>query len=132
MQPSPIGVTSKLLFSSFRFCIVSNAEGESALSYQPSTSSSLRFKRCHVDREPVLHIGLEQSLVRFVHFLDRDNFDIGGDVMFATKVEHLLGFGDAADHRAGETATPADETERRNRERLCGSADQRKIAVDAE
>jgi len=30
------------------------------------------------------------------------NFDIGGDVMFAAKIEHLLRFRDAADGRAGE------------------------------
>ena len=50
----------------------------------------------------------------------------------AAKVEHLLRFGDAANGRAGETATPHDEAERRNCERLCGRADHRKIAIDAE
>jgi hypothetical protein len=59
-----------------------------------------RFERSHVDRKPVLHIRLEQSLVGFVHLLDRDDFDIGSDIMLAAKVEHLLRFGDAADHRA--------------------------------
>src|SRR2546430_4016251 len=97
-----------------------------------STYSSLRFERSHVDRETVLHIGLEQSLVGFVDFLNRNDFDIGGDVMLAAKVEHLLGFGDATDRGAGETATPHDEAKRRNRDRLRRSADQRKIAVDPE
>ena len=70
-------------------------------------SRSLRFERSHVDGEAVLHIGLEQSLVGFVDLLDGDDFDIGGDVVLAAKVEHLLGFGDAADGRAGETAAAA-------------------------
>jgi hypothetical protein len=52
--------------------------------------------------------------------------------MFAAKIEHLLRFGDAADGRAGQTVPPQDEAKRRDRQRLCGSANQRKIAVDAE
>jgi hypothetical protein len=55
-----------------------------------------RFERSHIDGEAVLHIGLEQSVVGLVDFLDRDDFDIGGDVMGPAKVEHLLGFGDTA------------------------------------
>src|SRR5713101_5271007 len=98
----------------------------------PEWIRSFRPERSHVDRETVLHIGLEQSFVSFVDFLDRNDFDIGGDVMLAAKIEHLLGFGDAADGRARETAAPHDEAECRNHDRLSGSADQRKIAVDAE
>jgi hypothetical protein len=61
---------------------------------------SLRFERTHVDRKAVLHIGLEQSIVGFVDLLDRDDFDIGGDVVLRAEIEHLLSFGDAADARA--------------------------------
>src|SRR5204862_7308364 len=103
-----------------------------ALSLNSQRFLSLRFERSHVDREAVLHVGLEQSLVGFVDFLDGNDFDIGSNVVSAAKVEHLLRFGDAANHRAGETAPPADEAKRRDRERLCRSADQRKIAVDAQ
>ena len=60
----------------------------------------LTFERSHVDGEAVLHIRLEQSLVGFVDLLDRDDFNIGGDVVLAAKIEHLLSFGDAADVRA--------------------------------
>ena len=56
----------------------------------------LRFERSHVDREAVLHIGLEQSVVGLVDLLDWDDFDIGSDVMGPAKIEHLLGFGDTA------------------------------------
>ena len=59
----------------------------------------IRFEGSHVDGEAVLHIGLEQPLVGFVDLLDRDDLDIGSDVLRAAKVEHLLGFGDAADGR---------------------------------
>ena len=47
---------------------------------------------------------LSQPLVGFVDLLDGDDFDIGGDVVLAAEVEHLLGLGDAADERAGEAA----------------------------
>ena len=52
--------------------------------------------------------------------------------MLAAKIEHLLRFGDAADHRPGKTVPSHDEAERGDRQRLRGSADKRKIAVDAE
>jgi hypothetical protein len=61
---------------------------------------SLRFERSHVDGKAVLHIGLEQSIVGFVDLLDRDDFDLGGDVVLPAEIEHLLSFGDAADARA--------------------------------
>ena len=93
---------------------------------------SLRPERSHIDGEAVLHIGLEQSLVGFVDLLDGDDFDIGGDVMLPAKVEHLLGFGEAADVRAGETAAPHDQSEGGDAQRLFWSADQRDVAVEAQ
>ena len=82
---------------------------------------SLRFQRRHVDGEAVLHVGLEQSLVGFVDLLDRDDFDVGGDVVLAAEVEHLLGLRDAADGRAGEAAASEDQAERGDGERLLGA-----------
>jgi hypothetical protein len=52
----------------------------------------------------VLHIGFEQSFVGFIDLLDGDDFHLGGDVVCAAKVEHLLRLGDAADDRAGDAA----------------------------
>src|ERR1017187_7533629 len=78
---------------------------------EPERLRLLRFKRSHIDREAVLHIGLEQSLVALVDLLDRDDFDVGGDVVCAAKIEHLLGLGDTADVRAGEIAATHDEAE---------------------
>jgi len=43
--------------------------------------------------------------------------------MFAAKVEHLLGLGDTADARSGQTAAAHDESERRNGEWLGGRTD---------
>src|SRR5438132_9295758 len=93
---------------------------------------SFRFKRSHVDGETVLYIRLQQSFVSFVDFLNRNNFDIRGDVMLAAKVEHLLRFGDAADGRAGETAASHDEAECRNAQWFGRSADKRKVTIASE
>src|SRR5205823_4501605 len=90
------------LFNDSVFPLVSRPPCRAA---PPEWLRSFRLKRSHVDRKPVLHIGLEQSLIGFVDFLDGDDFDIGGDVIFAAKVEHLLRFGDAADGRAGQTVS---------------------------
>ncbi len=54
----------------------------------------LGFEGGHVDGEAVLHIGLEQPLVGFVDFLDGDDLNVGGDVVLAAEIEHLLSFGE--------------------------------------
>src|ERR1700726_4930516 len=93
---------------------------------------SLTFERSHVDGEAVLHIRLEQSLVSFVDLLDRDDFDVCGDVMLPGEVEHLLGFGDTADRRTGEAASPHDKAECRDGKRLLRRADERDVAIAAQ
>src|SRR6476661_6645638 len=132
MQPSPMAETSRLLLPSLRFCILKNRTSDSVLISQPSTNSlfwSFRLKGSHIDGETILHIGLQQSLVSFVDFLDWNNFDVGRDVMFAAKIEHLLRFGDTADRRAGEAVSAEDQAEGRNRERFLRCADEGDIAV---
>src|SRR5437879_2947729 len=69
---------------------------------------SLRFQRSHVNREAVLHVRLQQSLVGFVDLLNRNHFDIGGDVVLATKIEHLLGLSDSANGRSRQPSAPHD------------------------
>ena len=86
----------------------------------------------HVDGEAVLHVGLEQPLVGFVDLLDGDDFDVGGDVVLAAEVEHLLRLGDAADGRAGEAAAAQDEAEGGDRQRLRRGTDEGQVAVAAE
>src|SRR4029453_6306752 len=62
----------------------------------------------------------------------RNDFDIGSDVVFAAKIEHLLRLGDTANTGPGETAAPHDQAKRRHVERLCWSTNERKIPIDAE
>jgi hypothetical protein len=92
----------------------------------------LRLERRHIDRESVLHIGLHHSLVGFVDLLDRNDFHIGGDVVVAAEIEHLLGFSDAADRRAGEPAARGDQAEGGDSQGLCGCADQSEVSVKGE
>jgi hypothetical protein len=46
-----------------------------------------------------------------VDLLNRNDFDIGGDVVRAAEIEHLLRLGEAADGRTGEAAAPHDQVE---------------------
>ena len=71
----------------------------------------LGFEGSHIDRESILHIGLKQSLVGFVDLLDGNDFDVGGNAVFAAEVEHLLGFREAADGRTREASAFHDEAE---------------------
>ena len=64
------------------------------------------FQGCHINHEAVFHVALDQAFVGFVDFLDGNEFDVAGDVVFTAKIEHLLGFANAANQRAGEL-TPA-------------------------
>ena len=75
---------------------------------------------------------LEQSLVGLVDLLDWDDFYVGSDVMFAAKIEHLLGFGDTADERAREAATLEQKAEGGDGKRLVRCADEGEVAVAAE
>ena len=75
---------------------------------------------------------LEQSLVSIVDLLDWDNFHIGGEVVLSTEIEHLLGFADAANVRAGEITIAHDKAKGNYTERFRRRADDRKIAVAGE
>ena len=50
--------------------------------------------------------------------------------MLGTEVQHLLGLGDAADRRAGQVATHADDAERRHHERVFGQTELDERAVE--
>ena len=75
---------------------------------------------------------LSQPLVGFVDLLDRNDLDVGGDVVLAAEVEHLLGFGEAADERAREAAAREDEAEDGDGQRLLWRAHHGDVAVAAQ
>src|SRR2546427_13245546 len=62
------------------------------------------FERSHVDGEAVFHIGLEQSIVSLVDFLNRDDFKIRGDVVLPAEIAHLLRITTAPTRRTGKAA----------------------------
>ena len=114
-----------------------NRRGLSQRSFRPAARREIhqvslcRFERRHIDGEAVLHIRLDQSVVGFVHFLDGDDLDIGSDIMGPAKIEHLLGFGDAANWRTGEASTSEYKAEGSDGERLFRRADEGDVAIAA-
>src|SRR4028119_1048200 len=52
--------------------------------------------------------------------------------MFPAKVKHLLGLGNAADHRAGKTAATHDQAERCDIQGLFRHTNQGNVAIEAE
>src|SRR6185369_9257882 len=93
--------------------------------------SIFRFQRSHIDGESVLHIRPDQTLVGFVDLLDGDDLHIGGDVVLAAEVEHLLGLFEAADDGTGEAAAAEQQGKGRYLERFLRGADQGDVAVTA-
>jgi hypothetical protein len=69
------------------------------------TSRYCDFEKSHINGEAILYIRIGQSFVSFVDLLDWDYFNVGGYVMFATKVKHVLHFGNTPDERTREAAT---------------------------
>jgi hypothetical protein len=64
--------------------------------------------------------------------LDRNNFDVGGDVVFAAKVEHLLSHGYPANSGTGKIAVPKNQVESSDSERLRRSTDEGQVAITSE
>src|SRR5436190_2603338 len=120
MQPRPMDDTSRPLFPSLRFCI------------RFFLRRPLGFKRRHINREAVLYVGLEHSFVGVIDLLGGDDFDVGGDVVLAAEVEHLLSFLNSANGGTGEAAPRKDQSESGNWHWLFRSADQRNVAITPE
>src|SRR4029079_6681080 len=64
----------------------SSAPG-SAPGRRRSSGGRLLRERRHIDREAVLHVGLEQPFVGFVDLLDGNDLDVRGQVMRPAEVE---------------------------------------------
>jgi hypothetical protein len=80
-----------------------------------------KLLRSHVNREAILHIGLQHPLVGLVDLLDRDHLDIADDVVLAAEVEHLLRLLDAADGEP-ERCAAENEIEMFSRDRAASPA----------
>ena len=65
------------------------------LDFKSSQPSCLESR--HVDDEAVFDISLDSAVIRLVDVLHGDLLDVTDDVVFATEVEHFLGFRDATD-----------------------------------
>src|SRR5205085_436136 len=91
--------------------------------------SLLRLEGSHIDREPVLHVRLEQPLIRFVHLLDRDHLKIRRDVVLPAEIKHLLRLRKSANQRAREAPPAEQQAKHRNRQRLLWCPDHGDVAV---
>src|SRR5262245_9679910 len=89
----------------------------------------LRFEGRHVDGEAVFHIGFKQPVVSIVYLLHGADFDMGGDVVLAAEVKHLVGFRDAANGRSGKAAPSKEKAKGRHGEGFLWRADEGKGAV---
>src|SRR5208282_4208745 len=95
--------------------------------YLPST-----FERRHVDDKTVAHVALDHPFVSFVHFLNRNLFDVGCNVMLSAEIEHLLGFFDASDHGTREAAAFYDQWKRAQRNLFLRNAYDHHRAVESQ
>ena len=85
----------------------------------------------HVDDETVPHVPLQCPLIRLIHLLDRNQLDIGRNVMVGAVIEHVLRLAQAA--HAGTRKAPSFENERErfNFQCLGRDPDHREHAVAA-
>src|SRR5690606_27661727 len=98
-----------------------------------SARSGSAIQAAHIDHKAVTHVSLEHPLISLVDLLDRNHLDVRDDVVFGAEVEHFLGFGNAADQRAGQLAALEQQMEYvRGGMRLRRSADQGHGAVTTE
>src|SRR5882757_823450 len=77
-----------------------------------ASNPSVRLKRRHVDHKPVSHVAFQDAFVGLVDFLNRDGFNVARDIMRAAKIQHFLGFLNAANHGTRHTAPPQDQRKR--------------------
>src|SRR4051794_37064822 len=92
----------------------------------------LALERCHIDRESVLHIRLEQPLVSFIDLLYGNDFDVSGNVVLTAEIKHLLGFDNSADIRPGKAPTTHDQGEGIDAERSRWRAHDCQVAITAQ
>ncbi|MEU7838216.1 hypothetical protein [Nonomuraea sp. NPDC049129] len=92
---------------------------------------ALRFSREWRCRA-VADVGGQDSLVGLVDPVGGDHLDLAADTVLGAEVEHLLGQGDATDHRTGEDAPGAAEEEPVDGQRPRGGADADQGAVDGQ
>src|SRR5262249_31497083 len=90
------------------------------------------LQRRVVDHEAVLHVLLEQPVIRLVNLLDADLFDVRGNAALAAEIEHLLGLAYAPYARAREATARHQQIKSSYGQRLFRSSDKAECAVSPE
>ncbi len=84
----------------------------------------------HIDNEAIFYVTLQHASEGAFNLFASDHFDVGGDVVLAAEVEHLLRFANAAD--GGAANAQSTENHRRDvRRRMwpIGNAHQNQLTV---
>ncbi len=63
------------------------------------------LKTCTVNHESILNITSNSALICSIDVIGRNNFDIAGDVVCSAKIQHLLQFGNSANHGSSNAAS---------------------------
>jgi hypothetical protein len=84
-----------------------------------------------VDDDAVTPVGGQYPLEGVVDPVGRDRFDLGAHTVLGAEVEHLPGFGDAADHGPGDRAAVGEQREGVQRQgfRGCPDVDQHPVGA---
>lgn len=70
----------------------------------PRAGAELDAERRDIDDEPVLHVARQHAIIGVIDGVGPYELDISHDAVFRTEIQHLLRFGDTADHRSGDRA----------------------------
>src|ERR1700676_5196818 len=93
---------------------------------------SVGLKRRHIDHKPIAHVAFQNAFVGLVDFLNRDGFNIARNMMRAAKIQHFLGFLNAANYGTRHAAPAQDQRKRFEWNRFVGNTDDDKGAVHIE
>lgn len=67
------------------------------------------LQRAHIDHEAIAHLAGDKTVIGGIHLLDRNDFHICGELVFAADVEHLLCLHNPADQRSDQSPSAHDQ-----------------------
>src|SRR5258705_10822782 len=97
---------------------ISTASTPGLSSQSANNFDRLLLQRRHINHEAILHVALQQPLVRIVDLLNWNQLDVRSDSVLRAKIQHLLRFPDATYGRSRQPPPLHQKVKRRNRPRL--------------
>src|SRR4051812_22977708 len=80
--------------------------------------ASLFLQRRHINNEAILHVTFQQTVISFIDIVYVNHLDICRDIVFSTKIQHLLSLCNAANCGTGKALTTWDKTESSDGKRM--------------